>query len=830
MLQVRKGSAQDASSDGPLVPGEAFGPRYRILERLGGGGMGVVYRAWDETLGLEVAIKVIRPGVLADPTHAHELERRFKRELVLARQVTHKNVVRIHDLGEIGGVKYITMSHVDGVDMATILRRDGRIPIPRTLRLARRIVGGLRAAHDAGVVHRDLKPSNIMVDAEDEPLIMDFGIARSASARSKKSEAEGKTPPDESESPTETWEGATVPGAIVGTLEYMAPEQAQGRPVDQRADIYAFGLIVFDMLVGTGHHKAKGKGITALRARAHQAPLSPRALDAQIPDALDQIVTRCLATDPADRYQSAGELDADLARLDEEGHPLPVAWRIGRRHIAAAAMVAAMAVAGTWWFARTPPPPVEPAPVSVLIADFDNRTGDPVFEGSLEQALAVGIEAAPFVTSYPRSDAQRLAAEITDEDSLNESAARLVSIREDVKIVLAGSVEPKGSGYAISAKVIDPAADEPIFATAVSASNKGEVLEAVGALAERIRKALGDTQTEGEAGRETSFTAASLEAARAYTLAQDLADRYRDQEAIDHYKQAVDLDPNFGRAYAGWAASAFRLGRTEESAAAWEKALALVERMTEREKYRTLGLYFGTSSRNYEKAIESYQALLSIYPADDTAHNNLAMSYFSTRRFAEALEEGRRALEIYPNRLLYRGNCALFAMYAGDFATAEDEARQLVESHPDYYPAYLALAIGALARSDLTASRDAYARLAETGMPGAPLSTIGLADIALYQGRFDEAVQVLVQGDADDEEAGALLAAARQIALAEAHQGDGDERQAVAAVERALELRRRDEVLLPAARVLLWAGQPGRAKQLAGELDSQLEPQSRAFA
>ena len=161
--QAPAGSPREAGpNEGPLVPGEAFGPRYRILERLGGGGMGVVYKAWDETLGLEVAIKVIRPGVMADPQRAHDLEVRFKRELVLARQVTHKNVVRIHDLGEIGGIKYITMSHVDGVDLATILRREGKVPIPRTLQLARRIVDGLEAAHDAGVVHRDLKPSNIM--------------------------------------------------------------------------------------------------------------------------------------------------------------------------------------------------------------------------------------------------------------------------------------------------------------------------------------------------------------------------------------------------------------------------------------------------------------------------------------------------------------------------------------------------------------------------------------------------------------------------------------------------------------------------------------------
>jgi serine/threonine protein kinase/tetratricopeptide (TPR) repeat protein len=821
-----------AAGQGPLVPGEAFGARYRILEQLGGGGMGVVYKAWDETIGLEVAIKVIRPAVMADPSHARDLERRFKRELVLARQVTHKNVVRIHDLGEIDGIKYITMSYVDGVDLATILRRERKIPIPRALSLARRIVAGLKAAHDAGVVHRDLKPSNVMVDAEDEPLIMDFGIARSASARPEPASGEGKGPSAAPHGHHETWAGSTVPGAIVGTLEYMAPEQASGLAVDQRADIYAFGLILYDMLVGTGHHKARRRGMEALRERAHQAPLSPRSLEPEIPAALDRVVTRCQATDPADRYQSAGELEADLLQLDDHGHPLPVAWRIGRRHLVAAGLAGGMALAGTWWFARTPPPPAEPAPLSVLIADFENHTGDPVFDGSLEQPLAVGIEAASFINAYPRHNAQQLAAEITRQKVLDESAARLVSMREDIKVVLAGSVAADGSGYSISVRGIDPAVDDPVFTARVSAAGKDEVLDGVGSLAERVRRALGDTAARGEAdrGRET-FTAASLEAARSYARAQELQMAYRDEEAMAHYERAIELDPNFGRAYAAMANSAFRLGRLEESKAAWEKALSLIDRMTEREKYRTLGVYYGTVSRNYDKVIENYETLLQLYPADSTGHNNLALAYFNTRRFDEALEEGRRALDIHPHRLLYQGNHALFAMYASDFETAEDEARRIVDKNPEYYPAYLPLAVGALARSDFAAARQAYERMGETGMPGVSLAPIGLADLASYRGHFAKAVEILDGSLAADEKAGrSAFRATKLVALAEACQASGRQERALASLRDALELRRLDEVLLPAARALLKAGRTEEAAALARELHTRLEPQSRAYA
>src|SRR5690242_2190046 len=193
---------------GPLAVGQAFGPRYHIIRMLGAGGMGVVYQAWDAELNVAVAVKVIRPETIGDPSTAAEVERRFKRELVLARNVTHRNVVRIHDLGERDGIKYLTMPFIEGEDLAGVLRTRGKLPIPEALSIARQVAAGLAAAHQAGVVHRDLKPENIMLAADGTALIMDFGISRSMSGTAT----------------------ATALGAVVGTLEYMAPEQAQGQP------------------------------------------------------------------------------------------------------------------------------------------------------------------------------------------------------------------------------------------------------------------------------------------------------------------------------------------------------------------------------------------------------------------------------------------------------------------------------------------------------------------------------------------------------------------------------------------------------------------------
>src|SRR5688572_10770116 len=274
--------ARNLRSDdgGPLEVGQAFGSRYHIIRLLGIGGMGAVYQAWDAELGVAVAIKVIRPDVMADPVTAAEVGRRFKRELLLARQVTHTNVVRIHDLGDIDGIKYITMSYVAGTDLATVLKREGKQPVETALRIARSIVSGLVAAHAADVVHRDLKPGNIMIGADGEALIMDFGIALSTGDAS--ASPGGPLIPDNLRRGNADYT-ATTSGAVVGTLEYMAPEQATGQPVDQRADIYAFGLILYDMLLGRRRAASNESAVAELQRRMLAPPPPLTAIAPDIP-------------------------------------------------------------------------------------------------------------------------------------------------------------------------------------------------------------------------------------------------------------------------------------------------------------------------------------------------------------------------------------------------------------------------------------------------------------------------------------------------------------------------------------------------------------------
>ena len=820
-------SAPRATGAGPgvmLQPGAPFGPRYRILRQLGQGGMGVVYQAWDNELGLAVALKLIRPEVLSDPLASAEMERRFKRELVVARQVTHKHVVRIHDIGEVNGVKYLTMPFIEGHDLRTVIAREGHLPPARVVHLARQIASGLMAAHDVGVIHRDLKPENVMVNADESAVIMDFGLARSAEGASM-----------------------TGKGAVMGTLTYMAPEQARGEKLDQRADIYALGLVLYDMLAGRRRLGAHGDAMSEMLARMREAPPSLPSVEPGVPQGLASVIARAIEPNRDARFQTVRELLEALDGLDSEGNAIraqtqtgspatPLAtrprWALAS---ALAGLVASLAIAVWLSVGRdTASPAATPArePVSVLIANFDNQTGDPLFDGSLEQALGLGIEGASFITAFPRRDAERAAQQIKPDARLDEATARLVCQREGIKTTLAGSIVKSGSGYEISVRLIDPVPGTELARASETVAGRDQALAAVSALAAKVRTALGDATPDSAmaAARET-FTTASLEAAHDYAEAQTLANGNRDEEAVAAYQRAIQHDPQLGRAYAGWALSAFKLGRRDEAEQLYQKAFALVDRMTEREKFRTLGTYYLNIAGNYDKAIENYSMVVNKYPADGASHNNLALAYFNQLQFVRALQQGTNLLGIYPKSALYRYNQALYAMYAGEFSIAATEARRALEINPILPKAHLAIAMAAVSSGDMEAARAEYARAREAGPRGGSLAAIGLADLSMYEGRFDDAVALLDAGIADDEASrNATGAAAKTVALAEAHMGAGRMPQALQAVGRAQSLGRDASILVPAARIYLAAGRSADAAKLADQLDSSLATRSRAYA
>ncbi len=634
----------------PLVVGQDFGARYHIIRLLGVGGMGAVYQAWDKVLEVAVAVKVIRPPISMDVAETQAVEKRFKRELLLARSVTHRNVVRIHDLGEIDGITYITMPYVQGSDLSSILKREGRLPVDRTLSIAKQVGAGLAAAHRAGVVHRDLKPANIMVDADGDALIMDFGIARSTTA--------GMT--------------MTAGGAIVGTIEYMAPEQAKGEAVDQRADIYAFGLIINDLLLGR-RQGTSSTMMASLMARMQQAPPPIRSVDPAMPAALDALVTRCVQPDPAARYQQMSELLADLDRLDEHGHPqlgttmtatgaLPAAVAAAPRRTAmwmwaAAAGVVLVAAAGWMWrggyFASAPSAPVGP-PVSLAILPFHNASGDPSLDSlgsNLSQELSVELGQSARVRTVPADRLRQVLKDLhfTAGAELQPADIARVADFTSARRVLSGDITRLGDGIRLNATLqnLDNGVPTPLTA---AAPNQAALLAAIGDLADQVRQELGrasrdvarDLQSASWKPSTTSFDALNL-----YNEGLQLTQQGTHQEAQKRFLAATEKDASFALAYSALARSYQTLGFDSESAAADKKATSLAQGLPPQEKYRIEANHF-LIANDTKSALEAYENLAKASPNDAALQYDLGTLYEQNGGLDQAQAHFERVVALDP--------------------------------------------------------------------------------------------------------------------------------------------------------------------------------------
>jgi tetratricopeptide (TPR) repeat protein len=819
--------ATGSRESGPLSVGQSFGKRYHIKRALGLGGMGAVYQAWDTELSVDVAIKLIRRELVATPTAAAAIERRFKRELLLARLVTHPNVVRIHDLGEIDGSKYITMSYVDGTDLATLLARDGPLGVRRALKIARQVCDGLVAAHAAGVVHRDLKPANVMVGGNDEALITDFGIARMTSGDTSDADTDEAKAAAPALALGARYGALTRVGATVGTIEYMPPEQALGRVVDQRADVYALGLVIYDMLVGTARFAAFENINAELKERCRAAPSTLRHRAPAVPAALDALVVRCAQPDPANRFQTSTELAKALARLDDNGVPLPVQRTVGLPRVLAAAAVALVAIGGAWWYLRPPPPPVEHDPITAVIADFANSTGDATFEQTLEPILKLSLETASFVTAFARSDVPRVLG-VRAPESLDAQAATELAVKQGLGVVLAGAIELDGRRYRLTLTSTQPITGNVLARVAVVAADRDDVLSAVNELGGRMREALGDDESDADQRFALdTLSATSLEVVRDYAAAMDELANSRFAQARESFKKAIEQDPRFGLAHAGLAIASSNLGNQQDAERYVTEAMRHVDAMTERERFRTRGLYYLVTA-DYPSCVKEYGALVARFKADAAARNNAALCSTRLRDINTALAQMREAMAILPNRALYRVNTALYAAYAGDFTAAEAAATEARALSP-FGLVPLAFAQFGLGRLD--DARKTLQEFAQLDAVGASHAASGLADIASYAGRFDETVILLRAGaDADLAADQPDRAASKLAAIAHAEASRGNQSAAIAAADAALEQSPTAKIRFLAARIFAEAGVADRAVALATELGASLQAESRAHA
>jgi serine/threonine protein kinase/tetratricopeptide (TPR) repeat protein len=797
-----------------LIPGSVLGGRYKILKTLGEGGMGSVFKAHDTEVDRIVALKVIRPELAG----SEEILQRFRQELVLARQITHRNVVRIYDLAIADGVRFISMEYIEGQELGEMLKSRGKLPAKDAAEIILQVCYGLAAAHEAGVVHRDLKPQNIMIDKQGRAAVMDFGIASSVETVALLAQV--------SPAITEGSANLTRVGSLLGTPRYMSPEQARAEKLGVRSDLFTVGLILYELTIGSLPQRPSGmRAMLTERGTNQIAP--PIEVDPQMPRPLNDIITRCIQLDPAERYPSIDALIQDLETWLGIRKPHANNWKM----LAALAALIVLLAGSLLYSLRPKVSAGTHAPVKILVSDFSNQTGNPVLDGTLEPMLSTALEGASFITTYKRGDARKTLAKLSGSTKLDEDSARLIAQREGVGVVVAGSIRRDGSKYAVSARAIDARTNKVIDGESATASTPEEINKAVARIAAGFRKALGDvTPKSAQLAAAETFSSQSLEASQQYALAQELQWQGKWDAALQAYRRSTELDPGLGRGYAGMAVILANTGRKQEAENNFKLAMSKIDRMTDREKYRTRGAYY-LMERDYDKAIEQFKALEKQFPADSAGIGNLALAEFYARNMSGAVDDERRVVALYPDNVLYLNNYGLFAMYAGDFDTAIQESERLLKLNPGFEKAYICLGISQLAQGDETAAAETYRKVAPLSAWGASDSAVGLADMALYQGRPADALAILdPAAHADLAANDASRAAAKYVMQAEAWLMKGQSAKAVAAAERASSGSTDESLLYPAAMVFLQAGNNEKALELSQKLSQRLEPDPGAYA
>jgi tetratricopeptide (TPR) repeat protein/predicted Ser/Thr protein kinase len=805
--------ASDLNSQTLLRPGTVLGRRYEIQQILGEGGMGAVYRARDREVTRMVALKVIRPELTGNSA----ILDRFKQELVLSHQVTHKNVVRIYDMGDADGVKFITMEYIEGQDLRSLIAQQKVFQPEEAVEMMRQVCRALEAAHAVGVIHRDLKPQNIMRDKQGRIVVMDFGLARLLDSHG----------------------GMTQTGAIVGTMEYMSPEQGLGKPLDERSDLFAVGLIFYELLTGKMPYKADS-ALASLVKRTHERAVPVSEESASIPRALSDIVGKCLEPKVQDRYQHVDEILTDLeawqggraaATLKFPNSSRPWGQTIPWHWIGAVAALLVLAFAGMMLRGRfTKATPAANKSVSVLVADFTNHTGDPIFDDTLEPMFNVALEGASFINAYSRGTARNLAKQLPHpSDKLDEQSARLIGVSQGLAAVVTGSLSLRGDGYKLSVEALDARTGNSIATAEINAHTKDQLLLEIPKLAAPIRKALGDTTpVAAQLAVSGPFTAASLEVVHQYSVAMQQQFAGKTAEAFQNFSKAAELDPNFARAYSGLSGTANDLGRQADAEKYIKLAMEHLDRMTERERFHTRGYYYLIVG-NYPKCIEEYGTLVSQYPADRVGQSDLGWCYAELRNFPKAVEAARKAEEIAPRGALEHINLAFFSSFSGDFQTGEREARAASDITPSEV-AQLNLGEAQLGAGKASDAAETYHGLEKFGPRGASLAASALADLALYQGRFSEQARLLEQSANADLQAKTPENATNKFAaLAYAELLRGQSRGAVAAAEKALANGQTLQVRFLAGRVFAEAGETAQAKKMADSLAKQTQAEPQAY-